>query len=162
MMLDGPHATNGQPREPTDGPWAGVLGRIIAYGLGFALLWSLLFACQMHASFADVLWPFGIGAGIPFGLVVGGLVGARTRPVDIWIPMSHDDAEALVSRVKAHLLELSYRQVNGSFVFKPGLRLGLLAKSITLSVHAGRVHVSGPAHSIRKLERALASDIPYQ
>jgi len=109
-------------------------------------------------SFADVL-PFGLGAGMFFGLFFGITMAFFLRGATATVFVS--DRNAFVSRLNVATSQLGYNpatQTEDFFTYKPSFQAGLAAGRISVQLFERRAVIVGPKMYVKKLLRRLASE----
>jgi hypothetical protein len=139
------------------GYWLTATKLSVVSGLPFAVLWSYFFALGMHEPFLAVLFPVGTACGAAFGAIFGALVAVRVAPTALVLESSipFDDFMTLSVNI---LLRIGYRETGrttDTIIFKPSLRLGLLAGQIVIVSGQDQVTVRGPAAHVARFERLL-------
>jgi hypothetical protein len=132
-----------------------MLGAITA--LPFAIMWSLLLAATGPASFGEIL-PFGLGAGLLFGLFFGLAMAFFLKGETVTVEFT--DRQAFVSRLNVATAQLGYNpatKADDFFTYKPSLQAGLAAGRIAVQLHEGRAVVVGPKMYVEKLLKRLVS-----
>ena len=125
--------------------------------LPFAILWSWLFAAMQQRSFGEIL-PFGMGAGLLFGLFFGLTMAFFFKGETATIEVV--DKKSFVSQLNVATSQLGYypaTQAEDFFTYKPSLQAGLAAGRISVQLQDGQAVVVGPKMYVKKLLKRLAT-----
>ena len=126
--------------------------------LPFAVLWSWLFGAMQQRSFAEIL-PFGLGAGLLFGLFMGLTMAFFLKGETATLEVA--DPKDFVARLNIALSQLGYNpatQAEDFLTYKPSFQAGLASGRIAVQLREGRAVIVGPKMYVKKLLKRLYSD----